>query len=158
MGAAASNDDALDGGFADTAGFAGAGVDVVVELEKAGYAFGVYVIGDGGAAQLDGVFEDFDECGAEAGELVAGESSGVARGADAGVEEGLVGVDVADAVEEGLVEQRGLDGGLAGAEEGDEVFKRDGEGLAAGAGIGIGGYREAAEAAGVDEAEFAATA
>ena len=50
MGAAASNDDALDGGFADTAGFAGAGVDVVVELEEAGYAFGVYVIGDGGAA------------------------------------------------------------------------------------------------------------
>ena len=76
----------------------------------------------------------------------------MARGADAGVEEGLVGVDVADAMEEGLVEERGLDGGLAGAEEGDEVFEWDGEGLFARAGIGIGGYGEAAEAAGVDEA------
>ena len=104
------------------------------------------------------MFEDFDECGAEAGELVAGEASGVARGTDAGVEEGLVGVDVADAVKERLVEQRGLDGGLAGAEEGDEVFERDCEGLFARAGIGIGGYGEAAEAAGVDEAEFAAAA
>jgi len=50
VGAAASDDDALDGSFADAAGFAGAGVDVVVKLEEAGYAFGVYVIGDGGTA------------------------------------------------------------------------------------------------------------
>ena len=58
------------------------------------------------------------------------------RGADAGAEEGFVGVDVADAVEQGLVEQRGFDGGLAAAEEGDEVFEGDGEGFAAGAGVG----------------------
>ena len=98
------------------------------------------------------MLEDFDEGGAEAGEFVAGEASGVTRGADAGVEEGLVGVDVADAVEEGLVEQRGFDGGFAVAEEGDEVFEGDGVGLFAGAGIGMGGYGAAAEAAGVDEA------
>ena len=101
---------------------AGAGVDVVVELEEAGHSFGVYVIGDGGASQLDGVLEDFDEGGAESGEFVAGEASGVARGADAGAEEGFVGVDVADAVQEGLVEERGLDGGFSIAEEADEVF------------------------------------
>ena len=104
------------------------------------------------------MFEDLDEGGAEAGELGAGESAGVAEGSDVGVEEGFVGVDVAYAVEEGLVEQRGFDGSFAIAEEGDEVFEGNGEGLFAWAGIGIGGYREAAEAAGVDEAEFAAAA
>ena len=104
------------------------------------------------------MLEDFDEGGAEVGKFVAGEAACVTCGADSGVKEGLVGVDVADAVEEGLVEKRGLDGGLAGAEEGDEVFEWDGEGLFAGAGIRIGGYGEAAEAAGVDEAEFAAAA
>ena len=46
VGAAASDDDALDGGGADAAGLAGAGVDVVVELEEAGYSVGVDVVGD----------------------------------------------------------------------------------------------------------------
>ncbi len=93
-------------------------------------------------------FEDFLQRGAEAGEFVAGEASGVAAGADAGVVEGLVGVDVADAVEEGLVEERGLDGGLAVAEEGDEVFERDGEGFAAGAGVRVPWRRRAGRSGG----------
>ena len=50
VSAATADDDALDGGFAGTAGLAGAGVDAVMELEEAGYAFGVDVVGDGGAA------------------------------------------------------------------------------------------------------------
>ena len=82
----------------------------------------------------------------------------MAARADPGVVEGLVGVDVADAVEEGLVEERGLDGGLAVAEEGDEVFERDGQGFAAGAGVGGSCDGEPAEAAGVDEAELPAAA
>ena len=77
---------------------------MVMELEEAGYTFGVYVIGDGGAAEFDGVFEDFDEGGAEAGELGAGESAGVAEGSDAGVEESLVGIDVTDTVKKRLIE------------------------------------------------------
>ena len=44
MGAAAAYDDAFDGCGADAAGLAGARVDVMVELEEAGYAVGVYVI------------------------------------------------------------------------------------------------------------------
>lgn len=46
VGASASDDNALDGCFADAAGLTGTGVDVVVELEEAGYAVGVYVVGD----------------------------------------------------------------------------------------------------------------
>ena len=50
MGAAATYYDAFDGCVADAARLAGAGVDVVVELEEAGYSVGVYVVGDGRAA------------------------------------------------------------------------------------------------------------
>jgi hypothetical protein len=50
VSAATANYYAFDGRVADAAGLAGAGVDVVVELEEAGYAVGVYVIGDGRAA------------------------------------------------------------------------------------------------------------
>ncbi len=50
MGAAAADDDAFDGGLADAAGLVGAAVDVVVELEEAGYSVGVNIVGDGGAA------------------------------------------------------------------------------------------------------------
>jgi hypothetical protein len=133
VGAAAGEGDALDGGSADEAGLAGALVDLVAELEEAADAVGVDVVGDGGAAELNGVAQDFDEGGAEPDELGAGEARGLAARADVGEEEGLVGVDVADAVEQGLVEQRGLDGGAAVAEDGDEVGEGDGEGFAAGA-------------------------
>ena len=50
MSAAAAYYDALDWRAAGAAGLAGAGVDVVVELEEAGYSVCVYVVGDGGAA------------------------------------------------------------------------------------------------------------
>jgi len=136
VGAAASEGDAADGRGADEAGLAGAPVDAVLELEEAARTIGIDVVGDGGAAEPDGVAEDLDERGAQAGQLGAGETGGLASGAEAGAEERLVGVDVADAVEERLIEQRGLDRRAARMEERDEVGERDGEGLAAGAGVG----------------------
>src|ERR1700712_2730427 len=108
VSAAPAYDDAFDGGGADAAGLAGAAVDVVVELKEAGYAVGVYIVGDGGAAQFDRLGEDLDKGRAEAAEFGPGETAGVAERTNAGMEEGLVGVDVADAVEQALVEQRGL--------------------------------------------------
>jgi len=113
VSAAASDYDALDGGLAGPAGLAGTGVDAVVKLEETGNTVGVNVIRDGGATELDGLFENLLQGGAQVGEFVAREASGVAAGADAGVVQGLVGVDVADAVEKGLVEKRSLDRGLA---------------------------------------------
>ena len=50
-------------------------------------------------------------------QLVAGEAGSLAAGTDAGPEETFVGIDVADAVQQVLVEQGGLDGGLPAAEE-----------------------------------------
>ncbi len=160
MGASAPYDDAADGGAADAAGLAGALVDAVFELEEAFDAVGVDVVGDRGAAEADGVVEDLDEGLAELFEFIFGEATGRAAGADAGAEEAFVGVDVADAGEQGLVEQGGLDGELAAAEEGGEGVGRDGEGLGAGRGEGFAfgevAALEAAKAAGIDEAKLLA--
>lgn len=98
MSAAASDYDALDGGLAGPAGLAGTGVDAVVKLEETGNTVGVNVIRDGGATELDGLFENLLQGGAQVGEFVAREASGVAAGADSGVVQGLVSVDVTDAV------------------------------------------------------------
>ena len=67
MGSTAGNHDALNELPAGFAGFGGSHVDVVVELEEALLAVGVYVVGDGGAALFDCFAEDLLEGFAEAG-------------------------------------------------------------------------------------------
>jgi hypothetical protein len=97
---------------------------------------------------------------AEAFELGPGETAGGAAGTDAGMEEALVGIDVADSGEQGLVEERSLDGELAAAEESGELGGGDGKGFVAGRVEGRSALElaelQAAEAAGIDEAKFAA--
>ena len=97
---------------------------------------------------------------AEAGQLGAGEASGVAGWPDASVEESFVSVDVAHSVKERLVQQRRLDGGLAVAEERDEVFESDGEGFGARTFVFRVGRDdgEASEASCIDETELFAAA
>jgi len=154
---APGEDDTADRRAADEAGLSLAGIDAVLDLEEAGFTVGVDVVGDRRAAGADGGLKDGSKGFVEAREARAGEAAGNACGADAGAEETFVGVDVADAVEERLVEERGFDGKLAAAEEGDEVVEGDGEGFASGSCKGAGSVKgEAAETAGVDKAELAA--
>ena len=160
VGAPSGEEDAADGGSADQAGLAGSHVDAVLELEEAGDTVGVDVVGDGGAAKLDGFPQDGLQGCLKAVEPLAGEASGHAGRTDSGMEEAFVGINVAHAVEQLLVEQGGLDRELAVAEEGAEVGGRDGEGLLSGSaeGLRVGDrvQSEAAEAARVDEAKLAA--
>ena len=114
---------------ADHAGLAGAAVDLVLELEEAADAVGVDIVGNGGAAELDGVRQHRCSAHAEPREFVAGEpAAALRRGRMPARKRALVGVDVADAVQHGLVQQGGLDGVLAPAEELREVFEGDGGG------------------------------
>ena len=160
MGAAAGDGYAADRRGAAAAGQAGALVDAVFHLEKSGFAGGIDVIGDGGSTQADGVMQDLAQCEAEALEISAGEAAGHAAGADSGAEEAFVGVDIADAGEEALVKEGGLDGSFSFAEERGEIFRGDGEGLETGGQkcrtLAEVFVRQATETAGIDEAEFAA--
>ena len=80
----------------------------------------------------------------------------MACGTDAGVKESFISVDVADSVEQGLIEKRGFDRRFSITEKGNEVVKRDRERFGAGAFVFcIGCYDgEAAKAAGIDKSEF----
>ncbi len=166
VGSTASKENAADGGSAAAAGFAGAQVDAMLKLKEPAGSVGVDIIGDRRAAQPDGMLQDLSESLAQTLELGTGETAGGAAGTNAGMEEAFVGIDIAHPSEEGLVEQGGLDWELAASEESGKVFGGDGERFGAGRSKGRGPTRvaevpfpelQAPEAAGIDEAQFAAT-
>lgn len=162
VGSAAGEDDALDGLAADAAGHSLAGVDAMLQLEKAFDAVGIDVIGDGGAAERDGVGEDLLERDAEAFKLRARERVGDAAGTNAGAKEAFVGVDVADAVEQGLIEQSGFDGDFAALKEARKIISVDGHRLTARSAEGWVFAQveefEPTESAGVNETDLAGIA
>ena len=137
MGAPSGQEGAANRGSADETGLAGAHVDAVLELEEAGYPVGVDIVGNGRATKLDGFAEDGLECSPKPFEAGAGEASSHVGGADAGVEEALVGIDVANTMQELLVEEGGLDRELAATEESGEIFGGDGEWLVTGPAEGV---------------------
>lgn len=159
VGSTPCEDDSAHGFSTYEAWLPGPHIDAVFELKEACCAVGVEVIGDRGAAAGDGLAQDFAQGGSQPEEPLGAELSGGSRGPDFSAEEAFVGVDVADSVKEALVEQGGLDGELASAEERQEVLLGNGKGLASGAVkalfAGLQAVQgEAAEAARVDEAEL----
>ncbi len=160
MGAATGENDALNGRFADEAGFSEALIDPVLELEEATDTVGIDIIGDRRTTEPDGALQNFTKGEAEAFEFISSQAARLATRPNASAEEALVGVDIAHAGEEGLVEQSGLDGEFTATKESGEGFGLDLKGLSArsGEGLGLGKIAEfeAAEAAWVDEAEFTA--
>src|SRR5581483_2452202 len=108
VGASSAEDDALDGGFAGAAGFAGLGVDAVEALKGAGLAVGVAVVAEGAAAVA-------------AGNLRRRQLIGGGQWVDAGGEEGFIDVDVAEARDQRLVEQGVFDGAGGFAEPAGEL-------------------------------------
>jgi hypothetical protein len=167
VGSASAYDDAADRRFADQAGLPGPHVDVVAELEEAALACGVDVVGDRGAAEADRLAQYLLHSGVEAVQFLRSEPCGHAAGADFGAEEALVGIDVADTVEQGLVEQRCLDGGASLVKELAEVGFGDVQWLCSGTTEACrirGGvtlclfgdvHAHATEAAGIDKAKLA---
>jgi hypothetical protein len=156
--AAAGHCDAPDGGAALAAGLAGALVDAVLKLEKAADAIGINVVGDRGPAKLNGVTQDLLESGAKAFQLSAGKPACLAARTDARAEEAFIGIDIAHAGEQCLIQERGLDGELAPTEEDGKILRTDSERLGTGGGKPFAACEiaelEAAEAAWIDKADF----
>jgi len=161
MGSPAGKKNAPDGRLATAAGQAGSHVDAVLKLKKAPHAVGIDIIGDGGTAEPDGLLQNLAEGEPEPLKFSLGEAAGTAARPDTGVEEALVGVDIAHTGKEGLVEQGRFDGQAPSAEEGGKFLRGDREGLVAGGRKGrtpaeISKF-EPAKAARVDEAQLQAT-
>src|SRR5690606_23844810 len=157
-------DEALDdaGAAVAGAGFALAAVDVEAVLEIALAALGVGEVTQGRAAGGDGVGEDVADLGGEGFEAGPGDLAGGDQRRDAGAEQGLADVDVAEPGDDALVQQADLDvlllagEGLGQAGAGEGVAER--LGTQAGEprmGLDRVGRDQAheAEAAGVGEAE-----
>ncbi len=144
------------------AGFAFAGVDFPGVLEVAEFAAGLAVVAQRAAAGGYGFFQRGFYGGDEAGGSGTGDGAGEAAGGDAGAEEGFGDVDVAEAGDDGLVEQGGFYGVSAVCQRGGEGGGGEGgaQGFRAHVGeefvlvFGGGGHEvEAAEAAGVHEGD-----
>jgi len=126
VGTAATDDNPLDWRLAHPARLARTRINMMAKLKETGDSIGIHIVRHGRTAKLDGFGEDFDERGAESCKFRAGQLAGMASRANPSMEEGLVSVDIADAMEQRLVQQRGFNRCLALAEEGDKLFETDG--------------------------------
>src|SRR5579884_1253161 len=134
MRAAACQYDAPNGGTTARAGLAFATVYLVHILEAAAAAFRVHVVGDGGSFALDGRAQNAGHRAVETASAVCAEAGGEGAGMDGGLEQRFVGIDVAHAADEALIQQQRLDAGLAFAQEGEKLGFAQAESIGAEAG------------------------
>lgn len=112
MRAALGDDDAHNGGATAQAGVAFAVIDLQVVAVPAGLAPDVLMAAKGGAAMFDAHFQHGADGFMQPGNFLWSQRFGPAQGMNTGAEERLIGVDVADAGHQALIEQERLD--LAG--------------------------------------------
>jgi hypothetical protein len=127
------------------------------ELEGAFFAVGVDVIAQGAAAMIDGAAENQFDRAVEAEDLIAVEAVGGDCGMNAAVKKGFIGVDVADASDEALVEEGGFDGSAGFGEALGELGRTNLQRLGAEVCVmclTVAEPPNAAEAAGIAEAQL----
>ena len=113
MSTAASNAGFLDLCSANEARLSHTSEDLELVLELAALAEGIVVGVEGRATQLDGPAEYVAGHGVDGSYLLSRESIGLAGGVDAGGEENLVYVYVAEPGDDGLVKEQALYGRFA---------------------------------------------
>ena len=132
MGSAAGQKNALYRGLAAPARLAGTQIDTVLKLEKTFDSIGVNIIGNRGTPKLNCVFQDFAKSEPEPFKLSFCKAASVAARPNAGVEKAFVGIYIANAGKQRLIEQRGFDGGAPATKERSELLGRDCERFRAG--------------------------
>ena len=125
MGGSAAENDAFDGSFATNARLAFAVVDAVKELEAAFFAVGVDVVSQGAASVIDRAAENQFDGAIEAEDLLASQPIGGDCGINPRVKERLVGVNVADAGDQTLIEQSRLDSAAGFGESRNQLSRAD---------------------------------
>jgi hypothetical protein len=83
-------------------------------LKTAALAVGIDVIGDRRALEPNRGGENVDHCAMQPPGALVAQAGGDGAGVNAGLEQSFVGIDVAHAAQEALIEQQRLDGGAAG--------------------------------------------
>ena len=103
MCGSSADDDPFNRRAAGLAGGVGLAVDFVQALEAALLAVGVYVVAQGAAAVADGLAEGLLDRAIQGRDLGERQAISGGEGVDAGLEEGFVDVNVAQAGDETLV-------------------------------------------------------
>ncbi len=85
----------------------------MLQLKEALLAFRVHVIGDRRSTQKNGVLQNFPKRDSQSFQFDPGQPACISPRPDSGPKQALIRVDIADAGEECLVEQRSLDGQLS---------------------------------------------
>ena len=100
-------------------------VDPVLKLEFAAIAVGIDVVGNGRAAGTDGFGQNLADCAVERQELLLRQVFRDARRMQARAKQALVRIDVADAAQDALVEQQGLDASAPRSKFSAEFLRAD---------------------------------
>src|SRR5581483_10264474 len=98
----------------------GTHIHMMAKLEEARLARCIHIIGNRGAAETDSFSQHLLHRCMQTVEFRSGEPRGHPAWPDAGAEETLVGIDVANTMQQLLVKQRSLDRGATPVEEPSE--------------------------------------
>ena len=131
----------------------------MLELEESFFAIRVHIVRDRRTAERNRFLQHFFDGHKQLPLLIAGVNgpARAGRGRTTSPKKRLISINVADAAQQFLIEQRALDGSLAAAKQRQEAVEIDFQRLDAG-GVEVSRLRDAqtAEAAGIDEAQFPA--
>ncbi len=126
----------------------------MLQLEEPFLAIRVNVVSNAGAAQANCLSQNFLKSNVQPPEFVASKGGCTAARPNARTEQGLIGIDIANAAQKILVQQGAFDRSLAATEQCGEVRKNDLQRFGAW-GFELFDYAESPEAAWVHETQFA---
>src|ERR1700676_998583 len=157
VAAASRNHDSLDGSLADETRFRFAPVNPMLKLEQSFFAIGIYIIRDGRTAERNRFSQYFFHSDEELFQSLTRDARGAPARANAGPEQGLIGINVAHSAQQFLIEQRALDGSLPAAKQPQKAIEFDFQGLDAGCiEVSRCGHAESPKTPGIDEPQFPA--
>ncbi len=142
-------------------GFPSLSVNAMFQLEESFAAFGVDVIADRRPAEFDRLAQDLLQSLMKLPQFGPGQRRGATARPNLGAEQRLIGIDVADAAQQLLIEQRALDRSFASVEERDEMVEVDVQRLDARRSetcslLGVDAHdRQSAEPTHIDKAQLA---
>ncbi len=131
MGPAAAKNDPANWRLAIQAWLTRAQVDFVFQLKKSTSAVRIHIVGNRGATESNRFSQYCLDRGMQSSHFRDTQSASPTTGSNSGAKQTLVGVDVADPMQECLIQERGLDGSFPTPKQRAKLSERNIERLAA---------------------------
>ena len=125
MSASARNQHLADACAAPETRLSSTAINLMQQLKLSRASLGIHIIGDGGAAPLNGELQNFPYSLIKSEGALPGQPGGPNSRMNACVKESFIRIDVADPAQKMLVQQKTLQHGAPGAKELKKVCKRN---------------------------------